>query len=76
MAARTGPEVEKVAATIADMGGEALPVVTDTADPGSVDAMVKKTLARFGTVDILINNAGIPGKDALIEDASLGAVFI
>ncbi|HXR37204.1 MAG TPA: SDR family NAD(P)-dependent oxidoreductase [Candidatus Binataceae bacterium] len=71
LAARTGPEVEKVAATITDMGGEALPVVTDISDPGSVDAMVKATLARFGTVDILINNAAIPGKDALVEDASL-----
>jgi 3-oxoacyl-[acyl-carrier protein] reductase len=71
LAARTGPEVEKVAAAIAEMGGEALPVVTDISDPGSVDAMVKATLARFGTVDILINNAAIPGKDAFIEDASL-----
>jgi 3-oxoacyl-[acyl-carrier protein] reductase len=71
LAARTGPEVEKVAAAIAEIGGEALPVVTDISDPGSVDAMVKKTLARFGTVDILINNAAIPGKDAFIEDASL-----
>lgn len=71
LAARTGPEVEKVAAGITEMGGEALPVVTDISDPSSVDAMVKATLARFGTVDILINNAAIPGKDAFVEDASL-----
>src|SRR5262245_23789973 len=71
LAARTGAEVEKVAAMVNDMGGQALPVVTDISDPGSVDTMVKATLARFGTVDILINNAAIPGKDAYIEDASL-----
>ncbi len=71
LAARTGPEVEKVAATIADMGGEALAIPTDISDPRSVDAMVKATLDRYGTVDILINNAAIPGKDAFVEDASL-----
>jgi len=71
LAARTGPEVEKVAATITGMGGEALPIITDISDPDSVAAMVKATLARFGTIDILINNAAIPGTDAYIEEASL-----
>jgi NAD(P)-dependent dehydrogenase (short-subunit alcohol dehydrogenase family) len=71
LAARTGKEVEKVASAVTGMGGEALAVATDISDPGSVDAMVKATMARYGTVDILINNAAIPGKDAFIEDASL-----
>jgi 3-oxoacyl-[acyl-carrier protein] reductase len=71
LAARTGAEVEKVASAVTNMGGEALAVATDISDPGSVDAMVKATMARYGTVDILINNAAIPGKDAFIEDASL-----
>src|SRR5260370_11330928 len=71
LAARTGAEVEKVASAVTEMGGEALAVATDISDPSSVDAMVKATMARYGTVDILINNAAIPGKDAFIEDASL-----
>ena len=71
LAARTGKEIEKVAASVADMGGEALAIPTDIASPQSVDAMVKATLDRYGTVDILINNAAIPGKDALVEDATL-----
>ncbi len=71
LAARTGTEVEKVAAAVADMGGEALAIATDISSPQSVDAMVKATIDRYGTVDILINNAAIPGKDALVEDASL-----
>jgi 3-oxoacyl-[acyl-carrier protein] reductase len=71
LAARTTAEIEKVAAKVSDMGGEALAITTDIADPKSVDAMVKATLERYGTVHIMINNAAIPGKDAYIEDASL-----
>ncbi len=71
LAARTGAELEKVAATVTDIGGEAIPVTTDISNPQSVDAMVKATLDRYGTVDILINNAAIPGKDAFVEDAPL-----
>jgi len=71
LAARTTAEVEKVAAAVNDMGGEAIAVTTDIADPKSVDAMVKAALNRYGTVDILVNNAAIPGKDAYIEDAPL-----
>lgn len=32
---------------------------TDVTDPGSIEYMIQKTVERFGTVDILINNAAI-----------------
>jgi NAD(P)-dependent dehydrogenase (short-subunit alcohol dehydrogenase family) len=34
-------------------------VETDVTDQGSVDACVEATLAAFGTIDVLVNNAGI-----------------
>lgn len=37
--------------------GCVLGIVADVADPVSVKAMVEKTVAKFGAVDILINNA-------------------
>jgi 3-oxoacyl-[acyl-carrier protein] reductase len=40
-------------------GGQALAIRTDVSDPTSVDDMVKQTLAAFGRIDVLINNAGI-----------------
>ncbi|MCQ4207149.1 SDR family NAD(P)-dependent oxidoreductase [Streptomyces longispororuber] len=40
-------------------GAEAEDVVTDVADPASVEALAKRAAARFGTVDMLVNNAGI-----------------
>jgi NAD(P)-dependent dehydrogenase (short-subunit alcohol dehydrogenase family) len=40
-------------------GGEAVPVPLDLTDRGSIDAAVAATVAAFGRIDILINNAGL-----------------
>lgn len=39
-------------------GGEAVVIKTDVTDLASVEDLVKKTLAKFGKIDILINNVG------------------
>lgn len=57
--ARTLAEIEKVAAEIEAGGGKALPVVADVSDAGAVERMVRACADRFGTVDGLVNNAGI-----------------
>jgi NAD(P)-dependent dehydrogenase (short-subunit alcohol dehydrogenase family) len=49
----------KVVAEIEAMGGEAIADGADVADISQVNAMVANTMARWGRVDILINNAGI-----------------
>ncbi len=48
-----------VAADIDSAGGEALSLALDVRDEDSVNAMVADTVARFGGLDILINNAAI-----------------
>lgn len=50
---------EATAAAIEATGGEALALTTDVADEAAVAAMAAAALARFGRVDVLINNAGI-----------------
>ncbi|MFH8836043.1 SDR family NAD(P)-dependent oxidoreductase [Streptomyces sp. NPDC017868] len=40
-------------------GAEVVAVVTDVADPASVEALADTAYTRFGTVDLLVNNAGI-----------------
>ena len=47
----------ETAAAIAAAGGKALFHQTDTADDNSVRAMVSATIERFGTVNLLVNNA-------------------
>jgi 3-oxoacyl-[acyl-carrier protein] reductase len=39
-------------------GGKALAIQADAADPAAVTAAVEKTVATFGSLDVLVNNAG------------------
>ncbi|MFM7568130.1 MAG: 3-oxoacyl-ACP reductase FabG [Betaproteobacteria bacterium] len=54
---------ETARAAVAQIGGDTLGLRVDVTDRDSVDAMVAATLARFGRIDCLVNNAGIT-KDA------------
>ncbi len=58
VASRKQENLDKVAAEIKSMGRESLAVVTDITKPEQVDNMIKQTLARFGRLDIMVNNAG------------------
>jgi len=44
---------------IADAGGRAHAIKADVSDPAAVTEMFDETIARFGGVDVLVNNAGI-----------------
>jgi NAD(P)-dependent dehydrogenase (short-subunit alcohol dehydrogenase family) len=65
LAGRRSQAVEEVAR---EAGSEALPVATDVTDPESVDALFKKTVERFGRVDVLFNNAGTGAPPSPLED--------
>jgi 3-oxoacyl-[acyl-carrier protein] reductase len=50
---------DEVAAAIRQAGGAALAQRTDVADSAQADALVARTVGEWGTVDVLVNNAGI-----------------
>lgn len=56
--ARGLPGLEAVAAAIADLGGEALPLGADLTQPPAAAQVVEQVLARYGGIDILVNNLG------------------
>lgn len=51
--------LEKVAEDITAAGGVALPVLTDVADPTALDRLAERAYAAFGSIRLLVNNAGI-----------------
>jgi NAD(P)-dependent dehydrogenase (short-subunit alcohol dehydrogenase family) len=55
----TGPSAGKVAAEIRGTGGLAVASAGDVSDWGYARALVDVAVAEFGTLDALVNNAGI-----------------
>jgi citronellol/citronellal dehydrogenase len=49
--------IHTAAAEIEKAGGRALPLVVDVRDEASVKAAIERTVAAFGTLDIVVNNA-------------------
>lgn len=57
--ARTLAQAVETAAEIAAKGGQSLALQVDTGDRASCERLVTETVARFGKLDVLVNNAGI-----------------
>lgn len=59
VAARDEAKTQTAVTELLGLGVRALGVKTDVGDEASVTSMVEKTLAEFGRIDTLVNNAGI-----------------
>ena len=75
MAARNADRLSKAAAQVRqNTGTEALAIVCDVSKREDVENLVSQTIARFGRVDVLVNNAGYgmiaPFESVKIEDAT------
>jgi len=59
--------VDQTAKEIVEMGRKAFPVKTDLTKIDSIKEMVQKTMATFGRIDCLVNNAGTSGRIPFLE---------
>ena len=69
IAAREQASAQAVADEIRQSGGEALAVACDVRQPADCQAVVDKTIAGFGRINILFNNAGIVPRGTVLETA-------
>ena len=58
---------ERVAAAIGAAGGDAVPAAVDVTDRAAMADLVATTVAHFEHVDVLVNNAGIMRRRALLD---------
>jgi NADP-dependent 3-hydroxy acid dehydrogenase YdfG len=59
LAARRANRLETLRAEIVEHGGSAFTLEMDVTDPASVTAGVAKLADRYGSIDVLFNNAGV-----------------
>lgn len=70
IADRDMPAARKVQASIVEAGGAALAVETDALDKRALGDLLKHSVAQFGYVDCLVNNAGMLGPIRPLIDTS------
>jgi NAD(P)-dependent dehydrogenase (short-subunit alcohol dehydrogenase family) len=85
LAGRRPEPLAETAAEVGALGRRALVVPTDVTEPEQCDALVDRTLADLGRVDVLVNNAGGGQTKSIMKwtddefhhvvDLNLGSVF-
>jgi len=58
IAEQAADRIAAVVAELEDLGVQSLGIATDVSCSEDVQALVQKTLERFGQIDVLVNNAG------------------
>jgi len=56
---RSPERAEDVVKSIGKLGAKAIAIQADSADPDAVVSAVSLTVERFGSIDVLVNNAGV-----------------
>ncbi|KAG8457378.1 hypothetical protein KFE25_005059 [Diacronema lutheri] len=70
LAGRRRPGLEETAALVVAAGGRALVTPTDVSDPVAVRELFRATVAEFGRLDLLFNNAGTFTPGVPLEELS------
>ena len=64
---RSEETLQQAADSLSDMNGVVYPVAGDVVNAESTEALMKQTVDRFGSLDVLVNNAGITKDNLLLR---------
>lgn len=70
LTARNQQELEQIVQEFQQRGGQAIALAADLTNANAVNHLVAETIAHFGTVHVLVNNAGSIGRFAAFEELS------
>lgn len=59
LAARQIARLEALAEEVRALGCDAIAISTDVKDPAQVNTLIETAVAHYGSIDVLINNAGV-----------------
>ena len=68
LAARSDSELDEVVIEVSSLGAEAIAVRTDVTSQMATDRLARRTVERFGRIDVLVNNAGTSGPIGPLQD--------
>jgi NAD(P)-dependent dehydrogenase (short-subunit alcohol dehydrogenase family) len=71
LVARRSDELSVTAAAIEEEGGESLVLVGDIRDESQCGDVIASTVSRWGRLDVLVNNAAVPGVDQPVAEATV-----
>ncbi len=73
ISARNDQKLKEIATELTSFGVDVLPVKTDVSIESDCRDLIEKAIAKFGRIDVLINNAGISMR-ALFDQANLDVI--
>src|SRR5277367_5483320 len=68
--AHSADEARSVVAGIQAKGGKAIAIQADMGVVADIRRLFRETIAAFGRVDIVVNNAGSPGRPNMIAEVT------
>ncbi len=72
----TDLDEESVQATSSTLPGDSLGLVADAASQGAMADTVERVIGEFGSLDVLVNNAGVGGPTMEFEEIETDSAFL